>query len=135
MEFRLLLCQEKKKWEKQEVTDDHRYPSTSKGLKKLVLSLLTLINVGLVTRFLKIFDKQYPLPLSPWEMHLLLGRVCFCKIQIVNRILLMISMSICEAKQKVLASRTWKQSRLASGEEVKSEHFTLLQKKFILTGP
>ena len=83
--------------------NDHRHLGTSKGLRKFVLSLLTLINVGLVTRFLQIFDKQYLLPLSPWERHLLLGRVCFCKIQALHRILLMISISVCKAKQKLLA--------------------------------
>ena len=85
----------KGKWERQEVTEDHRHPGTSRGQRKTVLSLLTLADVSAITRFLEIFDKQHILPLSLWERNFLV-RGCFCKPQVINRIPLMIIMSMCK---------------------------------------
>ena len=53
-----------------------------------MLSLLTIVDIRLVTRFWQIFDKQYILLLSP---------------QAASRIPLIISMSVCKTKQKLLA--------------------------------
>ena len=82
-EFRLLSCQEKGKWEGQEMIDQCRPLGASRGPRKTVL-----VDVSLVTRFLQISDKQYILPLSP---------------QATSRIPLIISMSVCKTKQKLLA--------------------------------
>lgn len=84
----------KGKWEGREETDDCRQLGTSRGPRKIVLSLLTLTDVSLVMRLLQIFDKQYNFPY-------LLGEALFdkglflLKLKPPSRIPLMITMSIC----------------------------------------
>ena len=82
--FRLLLSQGNggSGWGKRWLNRDPR---------KIVLSLLTLVSMGLVRRLLQIFYEQYILPLSPWVRHFLI-RGCFYKTQGTIRISPKISM-------------------------------------------
>lgn len=114
-------------WSKEKFIDDHRHLGTSRDPRKIVLYLLTLVNVNLVTRFLQIFSKQHILPLSPQERHFLVRGCFFNKIQAGSRIPLMISMSIHRMNQKLLAWGPWEQNRLEQDEVREGEHFTLLQ--------
>nr|KAF6474774.1 hypothetical protein HJG63_010931 [Rousettus aegyptiacus] len=54
------------KQEGQKMIDDHRHLGANRGLRKIVLSLFTLVDMSPVTRFLQIFDKQY-IPYSSGE--------------------------------------------------------------------
>lgn len=58
-------------------------------------------------------------------MHFLLSG-CLCTAPSTGRIPLMISMSVCKTKQKLLTWRLWEQSRLEPGVR-EAEHFTLLR--------
>lgn len=93
-----------------------------------VLSLFPLVDVSLVMRFLQILDKQllflYVVPLSPQERHFF-GKGLFCKTQGASGIPLMISMSICNTTQKLLAGRPWEQHRLEQDAAREAEPFTL----------
>lgn len=84
----------KGKWEGQEETDDCRHLGTSRGPRKIVLSLLTLIDVSLVMRLLQIFDKQYNFPNLSGEALSDKG-LFFVKLKPPSRIPLMITMSLC----------------------------------------
>ena len=106
------------KWEGLEVID---YLGLPPGSEEIVLSLLILVDVHLVMRFLLIFDKQYTLPFSPRKRHFLV-RGCFCK----NR--LMISMSSCK---KLLTRWLWEQSWLEHDGVREVRHFTVLQEVFL----
>lgn len=105
-------------WEGQEVIDSHRYPNNSRGPRKIVLSLLTLVDGSPITRFLQTFHKQYILPLSLQERHFLVGS-CFCKTQAESIIYLMLSMSIFK---KLL---TWGLENKAGLNKIESEKLSI----------
>lgn len=94
------------KREGQGVTGDHSHLGASRGPRKTVFSLLTLSDVGPVTRLLHDFDKQYIRPLAPPERHFLV-RGCFCNTQAASSIPLMISRS--KARQSCRTKQTWSQ--------------------------
>lgn len=82
--------------------EDGSHLGPSRCLRKTVLSLLTIVDVSPVRRLVQIYDKQYILSSSPQEWHFLV-RGYFCKTQAKSRIPLMMNMSVCKTKEKLLA--------------------------------
>lgn len=96
-------------------TEDIRAPAVVRG------RLLTLVGVSLVTRFLNLSSTIHICLTSQGEAPS--GRGCSCKTQAPSGIPIMISMSTCKTRQKLLAGRPWGKTGLNKMEPERPRAF------------